>query len=201
MKFYFSSTADTKTLFAENIYIRDENGNSVPCEIKSSVESGKTVVSLVPASELEYGKTYTAVASAAICSNGYNIDKSYKSTFKTRPKVWEFSTELVNASTGKTVKTLTAAAGKTVKATLKMRNFDGAESESYFIGAALVDTETGLQVGYAHSQGTVLKGEEKEALSAEFNIPANVTENYKIRYYIWSSAQNRSVITDFLETP
>ena len=201
VKFYFSSTADTETLFAENIYIRDENGNSVPCEIKSSVESGKTVVSLVPESELEYGKTYTAVASAAICSNGYNIDKSYKSTFKTRPKVWEFSTELVNASTGKAVKTLTAAAGKTVKATMKMRNFDGAESESYFIGAALVDIETGLQIGYAHSQGTVLKGEEKEALSAEFNIPANVTENYKIRYYIWSSAQNRSVITGFLDTP
>ncbi len=201
VKVYFTNIMDKETIIPESLFIEDEDGNAVPAEIKISEENGKTVAAVTPSKSLEYEKSYKVVVKPIISSGGYNIDKTYTSAFKTRPKIWEFSSTLTDAQTGRAVKTLTAAAGKTVKLSLKMRNYDGADSENYFIGAALVDTKSALQAGYAHAEGTVLNGEEKEVLSAELNVPSDVTENYKIRYYIWSSAQNRRVLTDFLETP
>ena len=108
---------------------------------------------------------------------------------------------MTDAETGKVIKKLTAAKGKKVKAVLTIRNYAGADEESYFAGAVLTDTETGRQYMYTHADGIVAKGESKEVISKEFSIPANVTENYKINFYVWSAAENRKVLTDVITLP
>ena len=197
----FSEAVDKSTITNETLSIVDEDGNSVPSFIKFSTENGKTVATVKPEQPLEYEKNYTVMAGLGIFKGNYNLKHSYEFKFKTRPLAIEYFTTLTDSETGENIEKLTEAKGKKVKATLTVRNYAGADEESYFAGTALTDMSTGRQYMYTHAEGIVAKGESKEVISKEFSIPASVTDNYKINFYVWSAAENRNVLTDVITLP
>ena len=197
----FNEAVDKTTIINETLSIKDEEGNTVPSFIKFTTENGKTVAIIEPDQPFEYEKNYTVSAGLGIYREKYNLKQPYEFKFRTRPLAFEYFTTLTDAETGKVIKKLTAAKGKKVKAVLTIRNYAGADEESYFAGAVLTNMETGRQYMYTHADGIVAKGESKEVISKEFSIPANVTENYKINFYVWSAAENRKVLTDVITLP
>ena len=197
----FNEAVDKTTITNETLSIKDEEGNTVPSFIKFTTENGKTVAIIEPDQPFEYEKNYTVSAGLGIYREKYNLKQPYEFKFRTRPLAFEYFTTLTDAETGKVIKKLTAAKGKKVKAVLTIRNYAGADEESYFAGAVLTNMETGRQYMYTHADGIVAKGESKEVISKEFSIPANVTENYKINFYVWSAAENRKVLTDVITLP
>lgn len=197
----FSDTVDKSTITNETLCIKDEDGNTVSAYTDIATENGKTVATIRPNSPFEYEKTYTVIAGLGISKGVYNLKQPYEIKFKTRPLTLEYSVSLTDAETGNTIDNLADAKGRKVKAVFNIRNYEGEASQSYFVGAALVDTSNGAQKNFVHSQGEVIKGEQKEIISTEFDILTDVTENYKIKFFVWSAAQNRIALTDVIAVP
>lgn len=201
VKVCFNTIMDTDTLTDENLNITDEDGNRIASEMTINKADGKTVVTLKPKATLEYEKTYKVNARVNIMQGISNLDKTYETAFKTRPNTLEFSNTLTIAATGEKITSLSAAAGRQIRAVFKIRNFGGEETQKYFVGAALTDTKTGRQMMYRHTEGTIQRGEEKAVLNALFDLPIDISDDCKIIYYIWSSSENRTVLADTIAVP
>lgn len=197
----FNDKIDKSTVNNETMQLKDENGKVIEAVREILNKNEKTVVIMNPTKPLDYAKTYTISVGLGISKGAYNIAMPYEIKFKTRPLALEYTTQLTDSETQKPIASLADAKGKRVKATLDIRNYAGNETQSFLVFAVLTDNSRNLQRAFVHSQGTVIKGEKPQSVSAEFDIPKNADDNFKIKFYIWSGAKNRNVLTDSIEIP
>ena len=204
IKLLFDRKLDSTTVITKNITITDEKGNELSADDYTMAENlvdGNTEIKINLKKDLEYATTYTVnVASDLKDTDGYFLANSYKVEFTTKPIRYEVTPTLVDRN-GDEVKDITIFKGKPVTAKLYVRNFAGGENDNLFVSAALVDEATGRQLAYSFEEVTLAKGEGKEVLSAEFQIPESVTENYKVHYYVWNSRGERKAMTDSCVLP
>lgn len=204
IKLLFDRKLDSTTVITKNITITDEKGNEVSADDYTMAENlvdGNTEIKINLKKDLEYATTYTVnVASDLQDMDGYFLANSYKVEFTTKPIRYEVTPSLVDKN-GDEVKDITVFKEKPVTAKLYVRNFAGGENDNLFVSAALVDEATGRQIAYSFEEVTLAKGEGKEVLSAEFQIPESVTENYKVHYYVWNSRGERKAVTDSCVLP
>ena len=204
IKLLFDRKLDSTTVTTKNITITDENGTEVSADDYTMAESlvdGNTEISINLKKDLEYATTYTVnVASDLQDMDGYFLANSYKVEFTTKPIRYEVTPTLVDRN-GDEVKDITVFKEKPVTAKLYVRNFAGGENDNLFVSAALVDEATGRQLAYSFEEVTLAKGEGKEVLNAEFQIPEDVTKNYKVHYYVWNSRGERKAMTDSCVLP
>ena len=204
IKLLFDRKLDSATVITKNITISDEKGNELSADDYTMAESlvdGNTEISINLKKDLEYATTYTVnVASDLKDTDGYFLANSYKVEFTTKPIRYEVTPTLVDRN-GDEVKDITVFKEKPVTAKLYVRNFAGGENDNLFVSAALVDEATGRQLAYSFEEVTLAKGEGKEVLNAEFQIPESVTENYKVHYYVWNSRGERKAVTDSCVLP
>ena len=204
IKLLFDRKLDSTTVTTKNITISDEKGNVLLADdyiMAESLVDGNTEISINLKKDLEYATTYTVnVASDLKDMDGYFLANSYKVEFTTKPIRYEVTPSLVDKN-GDEVKDITIFKGKPVTAKLYVRNFAGGENDNLFVSAALVDEATGRQLAYSFEEVTLAKGEGKEVLNAEFQIPESVTENYKVHYYVWNSRGERKAVTDSCVLP
>lgn len=204
IKLLFDRKLDSTTVITKNITITDEKGNELSADDYTMAENlvdGNTEIKINLKKDLEYATTYTVnVASDLKDTDGYFLANSYKVEFTTKPIRYEVTPTLVDRN-GDEVKDITIFKGKPVTAKLYVRNFAGGENDNLFVSAALVDEATGRQLAYSFEEVTLAKGEGKEVLSAEFQIPESVTENYKVHYYVWNSRGERKAVTDSCVLP
>ena len=204
IKLLFDRKLDSATITTSNVTITDENGTALSADDYTMAESlvdGNTEISISLKKDLEYATTYSVnVASDLQDTDGYFLANSYKVEFTTKPIRYEVTPSLVDKN-GDEVKDITTFKEKPVTAKLYVRNFAGGENDNLFVSAALVDEATGRQLAYSFEEITLAKGEGKEVLNAEFQIPEDVTENYKVHYYVWNSRGERKAMTDSCVLP
>ncbi len=204
IKLLFDRKLDSTTVTTKNITISDEKGNVLSADDYTMAENlvdGNTEIKINLKKDLEYATTYTVnVASDLKDTDGYFLANSYKVEFTTKPIRYEVTPTLVDRN-GDEVKDITEFKEKPVTAKLYLRNFAGGENDNLFVSAALVDEATGRQIAYSFEEVTLAKGEGNEVLSAEFQIPESVTENYKVHYYVWNSRGERKAVTDSCVLP
>lgn len=194
---YFSTTMDRETLGTGCITITDDNGNTIPetdYSFASMKKDGKTVGQLRFLKKLDYNTSYTLDFDRSMTDGKYYIDKDYSLKFKTVPLTVAADAELTDVS-GNKVTDLKAYAGQSVTASVNMRNYAGKDSETYFVGVALVDEATGKQLFYDMAVGQVAKGDAETIIKASIPIPADVTDTYKVNYYLMDGTETRNILS------
>ncbi len=202
IKIYFSDEMTRNTINSSSVYVTDEEGNVLSANISSAVENEKTVAYVSLKNELEKNSKYTVHVTKDVTKDRYYLLKEYEFSFTTVPEVFQMEAKVFKAD-GVTElgDTLTTEENKNVVVTLKLRNYAGKSTETYYVGAALVDTETNAFLEYHANVGTIALGDNKEVLKAEFTIPKEVTDTYKIRYFIWEDIMSQQPHWDTIELP
>ncbi len=197
----FSTKMDRNTVSSDTIYLQDASGNKPAQMVLIETVDDRSVATIKLSEELEYDSEYTIVVNGSITDGTYFMDKTHEYTFKTRAEKLSATATVTYKDSGENVTKMSQAKGKTVVAALSVDNIMGTDDETMFVTAVLVDTATEKQLACAIDTATVEKGVAAEVLNAEFTIPDDATDNYKIWFHVWDSATGRTAKYDVVQLP